>query len=474
VLVFVLGLQAEEAVDKTSTSGGSSAIFDEKFNSSAKDYAGFTVGVGVNVGVHEINVEANREFEAPTRFRVATLGGTVAFGYQQVVCGNCFVGIEVGADIGGTERRACLGGKIKSGSLMAAAYRGDYSEKEGILRQMFDNIATSPNALGDDYHVITLAGSHIINVGVYGRFIQAMRYLGGTGDFSLGNHNNFMTSPAGNGVFNGAYLANPDAVFADFIGERALINIENLANGDSQGGYNVIREFMGSNFPTIADALGHMAEQLIIADDDFRGPSVNPNGIADNHGTIDSGNVHWMVARELSRFFSGDYVIYEYENIGVNPAGRNIEALRQEMEDLYNPDNSYIRPQLSPAEMRALSNFQSKTSFGVCPYAAIKIGYFFKEIQGCVYAKIGITQLQGRIDVINDFMEKKDKFHTITPLVAIGVSKMLTQNCGISLELSHAPKTHKKLRDIEWKGYRVENNIGISKTDLRILFTYTF
>jgi hypothetical protein len=474
LLVFAFELQAKESVNETSEKDDSSVVFSTKFNSSVKDYVGFTVGVGMNIGVHETKVEANREFDTPTRVRATTFGGTVAVGFQKAVCGNCFVGFEVGADIGGTGKRARIGGNIRDNSAMMLAYRDDYSKKEGILRQMFDNIATSPDALGDDYHVVTLAGSHIIDVEVYGRFVQSMRYFGGTGDFSLGNHNNFMISPAGGGVFDGTYTANPNAVFADFIGERALINIRNLANGDLQGGYNAIREFTGENFPAIADALGHMAEQPIIAGDPVRGPSVNPNGNANNDGTVEAGNVHWTVARELSRFLGGDYVIYEYENIGVNPDGRNIADLRREIDDLYNPDNSHIIPQLSQAEMRALSNFQNKTSFGVCPYAAIKIGYFFKEIQGCIHAKIGVTQLHGRIDAINNFIEKKDKIHKIAPLIAVGVNKMLTQNCGISVELSHALKTNKKLKDIEWKGYRLENNVIISKTDLKVLVTYTF
>ncbi|MDR2794410.1 MAG: hypothetical protein LBB12_01375 [Holosporaceae bacterium] len=469
---------ASDATSKTESPGSgtaSTAIFDTKINSSAEDYAGGYVGLGVNVGVHETNAKVNKEFEAPTRFRATTFSGTVAFGFQQPVSGNFMIGFEVGADMGGTGKRARIGGNIRNNSAMMLAYRDDYSTKEGILRQMFDNIATSPDALGDDYPVVTLAGSHIINAGVYGRFVQAMRYFGGTSNFSIGNRNNFMTAPAGGGVFDGTYNANANAVFVDFIGERTAGNIRGLSGSNLQAGYAVMHEFIRSNFPTIADALGHMAERPMMAENPIAGPSVDPNGNVNNDGTVDvNGNVHWAVARELSRFFGGDYVIYEYENIGVNPAGRNIADLRREMEDLYNPDNSHIRPRLSAVEMRALSDFRSKTSFGICPYAAIKFGYFVNEINGLFYAKIGVTQLQGHVDVINDFIEKKDKFHTIAPLVVVGISKMLTQNCGVSIEVSHAPKTNKKLRDIEWKGYKVENNVGISKTDLRILVTYTF
>jgi hypothetical protein len=473
LLVFAFELQAKESVNETSEKDDSPAVFSTKFNSSVKDYAGLTVGVGVNIGIHETKVEANREFDAPTRVRATTFGGTIAVGFQKAICGNCFVGFEVGADIGGTGKRARIGGNIRDNSLMMSSYIEDYSRKESILRQIFDNINEALNT-----HTISSL-LYVIDSHVYEGFIRSMRYIGGVGDFSFGNRNNFMTTTAsGHGVFynpGGGYIANHNAVFADFIGERAISNVGNLTGNGLQSGYNTIREFVGANFPAISDALAHMAEQEIEVgiDGNVTGPSVDQNGNVNNDGTVEAGNIIWNVADELHDFFGGDYLL-RYENVGVNPAGRDIDALRREIEDLYNPDNSHIRFRLSATEIKALNNFKSKTSFGVCPYAAFKIGYFCKEIQGSVYMKVGIMQLQGYVSAINDFLEKKDNFRKFSPLLAVGVSKVVKGKWGISLELSHTPRTNKKGQDISWKGYKIDNNVSISRTDLRILLTYVF
>jgi hypothetical protein len=478
LLVFAFELQAEKSVNKTSDNSASHAIFDEKFNSSAKNYAGFTVGVGVNVGIHETKVEVNKEFEAPTKFLATTFGGVVSFGFQQNVCGNFMIGVEFGADMGGAGKQARIGGKIRDNSLLRSAYIEDYSKKEGILRQMFDNIGD--DAL--DTRLVNNGQQYVLNTNVYGRFVKSMRCLGGTVDFISANNNNFMTADADiNGVWHnpgGGYQGNQNAVFANFVGRVTINNINDLGNGNFQSGYEAVREFTREHFPAISDALGHMAEQpiAIMGNNALLGPSVQANGTVNNDGANAIGGVNndilWEIPHQLSIFFNDGY-IDSYENIGVNHAGRNIADLRREIEDLYNPDNSHIRPKLSQAEMQALSNFQNKTSFGVCPYAAIKIGYFFKEIQGCVYAKIGVTQLCGHVVAINDFIEKKDKFHMITPLIAVGMSKMLDQRCGISVEMSHALKTSKK-QGIEWKGCRIENNVSVSKTSIGILLTYAF
>jgi hypothetical protein len=69
-------------------------------------------------------------------------------------------------------------------------------------------------------------------------------------------------------------------------------------------------------------------------------------------------------------------------------------------------------------------------------------------------------------------MEKKEGFHTIAPLIAIGVTKMLNKKICISVECSHTLKTSKKFKDIEWKSYRMENRLNFSKTDVRVLVTY--
>jgi hypothetical protein len=469
--IFAFGLNAEGVENESTEKDKSPAVLA----SGAKAFDGFTVGAGVNIGAHETNVKINKEFDAPTRVRATTFGGIVALGYQQAVCGNFTIGLEIGADLGGSGKRARIGGNIKNNSLMMAAYRDDYSSKEGILRQMFDNIGDD----AFDTQDVDDGLQYVLREEVYGRFIISMRCLGGTSDFASANSNGFMTSAADNhGIWynpGGGYQANPNAVFANFVGGMTMANLSNLGNGNLQVGYEAMREFTRENFPAIYDALGHMAEQRIVVMDNAVafGPSVNRDGTVNADGTIVAYNILWNVPHQLATFFNDEY-IDGYENIGVNPAGRDIEALRREIEDLYNPDNSNIRYQLSASELREMNNFRNKTSFGVCPYAAIKFGYFINEMKGLVYAKVGIMQLHGNVAAINDFLEKKDKFQKITPLFAVGVSKMLSDECGISVELSHAMKTCKKLKDIEWKGYTVENRVSTSKSSLHIMINYNF
>jgi hypothetical protein len=345
MLIFVCVLRAEQPLNETSATEDSPAIFDTKFNSSAKDYSGGYVGLGVNVGVHETKIDANREFEAPTRFRATTFGGVVSVGFQHNVCGNFMIGVEVGADMGRSGKRARIGGNIRNNSAMMLAYRDDYSTKEGILRQMFDNIGDD----AFDTQDVDNGYQYVLNRDVYSRFVRAMRCLGGTVDFIAANNNNFMTANAdANDIWynpGGGYQANPAAVFSNFVGRAAINNIYDLGNGNFQNGYESLREFAREHFPAIFDALGHMAEREIVIWDNgaVRGPSVQADGIvnADGANAIGGGSndILWEIPRQLSIFFNDEYVV-GYENIGVNPAGRNIEDLRRDIEDLYNPDLS--------------------------------------------------------------------------------------------------------------------------------------
>jgi hypothetical protein len=96
-------------------------------------------------------------------------------------------------------------------------------------------------------------------------------------------------------------------------------------------------------------------------------------------------------------------------------------------------------------------------------------------MNSCLYVKVGFILLKGQVSVISDYrFEKEENFNKMTPFFSIGISKMIDKNWGFSAEVSHALKTHKKMSDIRWHGHKIENDAAISKTDIRILVTYTF
>jgi hypothetical protein len=166
-----------------------------------------------------------------------------------------------------------------------------------------------------------------------------MRYLGGVGDPPSGN---FLTATAtGMGVYYPSsigYEPNEEAVFADFIAplmcadsqivaQVCADNIRNLGNGDLLNGYREMRDFIGARFPLIADALGHMATMHL--------RPFAANVTVSDDSDITAADMAWDVADQLHIFFHAKY--FEYPQIGVDPTGRNLGNLQNEIKSLYNP-----------------------------------------------------------------------------------------------------------------------------------------
>ena len=222
-----------------------------------------------------------------------------------------------------------------------------YLIKENILRQMFDNIGST--ALNVSVLSITGIGGTetIMTMDVYRQFVQAMRHIGGTVTFENANRNNFLTNAAdANGVFvsnAGDDWGNPNATFANFIGDVAQTNIRNLT-GDLASGYAEMSEFARIHFPAIADALGHMAEVPISnihgdPTDIVCGPVVDQNGNIVN-ATVPVGlnGIHWEIGESLAQVFTySDTIVLSYSLLGVPIDDRNVDELNREMEALYNP-----------------------------------------------------------------------------------------------------------------------------------------
>ncbi|MDR1236339.1 MAG: hypothetical protein LBJ96_05015 [Holosporaceae bacterium] len=500
LLVLVFGLQAREPQQSSDNNVDSVPVFDEAkpkipgdtsdaSEGSAKDYAGFTVGVGVNVGVQKTDCDANREFRnAPASVNSTCYGGVVTVGYQHNICGNCFVGIEIGADFGSGSKRFHTGGIPKNESWFVKA---DYLQKTAIIQQMFRGIS---NALWVDpaYRPPSFTAwnlnNNTVNGNVWRQFLCAMRYFGGNTNADIHNLVSVDGTPGVAVAQFMSHIPNPvdrvytvdaapapvpnvNAVLASFVGAHTIDNIMSIAEGDLLNGFRDLRGFIGDNFPNLAHILGH------IGGNDFydmrNAANFNNTSIAGN-----AANIQYDLGFSISEIFDVNRPFEELDNLnelGIANDPAKQAALMEEIRRLYNSNGSDIAYNHAVTAADIRKQLKTKTSFGVCPHASLKVGYFIKEMNSCLYAKVGFILLKGQVSIISDyFLGKEEKFNKTVPFFALGISKIIDGNWGISAEISHALKTHKKMSDIKWHGYKIKNNVGISKTDFRVLVTYAF
>jgi hypothetical protein len=274
-------------------------------------------------------------------------------------------------------------------------------------------------------------------------------------------------------------IPNAHAVFADFIGEDVINNAGSLTNGNVSVGFLNIREFIVQNFPVVASTFNRIGEGnfFLVTPDTGPGGAVIANssitGITPNI-TLDLGN---NIANILGTTIPFNPIhLDDLRELGlVGGTQEQLNAFLGDIRRLYNSNGSEIVYNHGVTESDIRRQLKTKTSFGVCPHASFKVGYFYKEMNACLYAKAGFILLKGQASIISDYIAGEgEKFNKLAPFFAIGISKMIDKNWGISAEVSHALKTHKKMSDIRWRGYKIENKASISKTDLRILVTYTF
>jgi hypothetical protein len=272
-------------------------------------------------------------------------------------------------------------------------------------------------------------------------------------------------------------VSNNNARFVNFIGENAVSSIRATAEGNLSVGFRDMRNFINSNFPNLAYVLGHIGERpfhatfaafTAAAGDDFPDTNVGGNDV----------DIPYYLGFSLSEIFETTRPFAELDDLnelGIANDPARQAALMEEIRKIYNNLNSYHAYNHSINESDIRKQLKTKTSFGICPHASLKVGYFIKEMNSCLYAKVGFILLKGQVSIISDYLlGKEEKFNKTVPFFALGISKIIDGNWGISAEISHALKTHKKMSDIKWRGYKIENNVGISKTDFRVLATYAF
>jgi hypothetical protein len=461
--------------------------------SSAENYSGISFGVGLNIGIQRNSAEANKEFgNRSSSLNSAMYGGTVTVGWQKKVCRNLFVGIEGGVDFGSDPKGIRTGGILRNNSniILEESYRRD------LLARIMRSIAGSVKIV--QLNVNNPIG--IVNANPWQNLIGTFRYLGNAAGSSNAdgfpsdmNVRNFIIADSnGQGVYNTlGYLPAPgggdvsynNAQLADFM-PRVIENLREFGahisgrNGNEAllAGIREIRDFTSARFSAFASILQNIAA----------GNITSPGGAAVLYGG--AGNLSDNAANVIAEFIGGEIRYGRLFNfirnlsevgipLGVLPGATPAEQLQSAINvilSIYNPTTGVfaLPPGVTEADIR--NSVQTKTSFGVCPHVAVKVGYFFNELNACLYTKIGVIQLNGQVTPVNNLYNiREEKFRKITPFVAIGGTKNIDDNWGIAVELAHAFKVKKKLRDIRiFNRYTIENSATVSRTNLRVMLIY--
>lgn len=443
------------------------AVYAETSQSAynAENFGGGYCGVGVSVGAKTTTADINSEFRNRSNsMSSAFYGGSANVGYQHRICGNCFVGIEMGIDLGSASK-AKVGGVLKSDSYYV---QSEYAKRD-ILRQMFHETATSfDTGLGEGVGTY----NNVISADVWSNFVNVLRFVGGA---NVNIQNNFVTDPAdANPLFDSTtYNANANARLQNIIG-NTYARISVYGNGDVFSVFQDLQEFVTNRYPICAAALRNFAQQDLYDHIHALGTVA---GTAAGGGTALPDALVFI----LNDFFSGSLLRTQLQSIGVNPAnmgGATWDNLVAEINAIFNPSAAHDAALAVPAgvDVRTVQhNIQTKTSFGVCPYVAMKLGYYFREIRGCLFAKLGLIHMNGHVIPVNSaYGIQEEKFHKIAPFVAVELMKNINEKWGWAVEISHAFRTKKKMKDVHLFGMKVENSTSISRTNVRLMAMYRF
>ncbi|MDR1236090.1 MAG: hypothetical protein LBJ96_03710 [Holosporaceae bacterium] len=436
---------------------------DKKSESVSEKQGEVFLGAGVNIGVQKTSSSINSEFrDRSSSVNSTAYGGTVAIGYYHNIGKRFFIGIEAGADFGSGSKQMRTGGMLRAES----SYVQSEFVKRDILRQMMHETAnafdTGLEAVGIGEHAAVVAPN------VWRDFLSILHYIGGE-DVNI--RNNFTINPsAPGGLYDGGYNQNLNATLGNIMANsRERITV--LGNGDLFVGFGEIRRFLTERCAVCAAAFRNFAEQ------DLRDLLNNPIPGTSFAGANPLNDVALFV---LSSFFRGTMQqLNKLENVGINPANMNGYAfadLQAAMNSIYTPtaddDSALALPRgVNAATIR--NNLETKASFEVCPHVAFKVGYSFEELGASLYVKLGAMQLKGRVTPVNDIFGMGDeKFNKVTPFAAVGVTRNLDDRWGVSVEVSHAFRTTKRLPDVKIFRYTIENRTSISRTGVKVMAVY--
>lgn len=466
---------------------------------SSKGYEGFKVGLGLTYGLQKMHIEANKEFrDTSSSVMSSCYGGTASLAWQNRIKGNFILGIEGGVDFG-SSKSARVGGILRNNPYVVARTL----ECKTLLTSMLNEMGRS---MANNYLAVE-SPIPLVKEDVWKNLIGTFRYLGGTdktadsdGFPSNSKVRNFITAKSnGLGVWdddrytqladgNDHCYGYDNAQFADFV-PKSIQNIRDFGESIAENGSDsalsamrAIRNYTISYHPEVATILRYIGQNAM----DSNGIKALAYNNDDDPIYDGSGDVPDLATCLLGRFFMADGLeLRSITEPGIPadklpPKGDDIAQMKTAINALltlyHAPDGEPSYESLGKKESSASSWLKTRTSFGVCPYISVKLGYFYKELDACIYTKVGAIQLRGKVTPANDFYDIQDgKFRRFTFFAALGISKDIGDSFGIDVEISHAFKTAKKLRNILiLNTYSIDHKVSLSKTSLKAVVTYSF
>lgn len=463
---------------------------------SIDQYGGAHFEVGFCIGHQKTSADSRDFAESPSTVNAVRYGGSVALGYSGRVSNNFYAGVSVGIDGTFGPSKMWRGGELSETSSIRlnneakAAHDSfrmsrEFYRRRGVLSNLLRTVSEKVKVPEDSY----------LEEKYFKGAIDFCHWLGeGNGERPYSPFPDYLTEEGAKGIF----------------GEIEKIGIE---KGNEEGdpieiGLTDLRDFSAEHFPNVSRALS------TIAHNNYEVFSVDDGSLVDEDGNLEAGGT-----QIISNFFNGhpidDNGIYYYaggrrlENASQlfprntfpeDPACDDDDDITSDQKQLsyalkaindlyYNTDDSdeeLLKYRRAPADDDDASSgsgdedqessekpykFNSKTKFDLCPYVALQLGYYIKELGGILYTKLGAMQLNGRSTIASETANVYDeKFHRWTPYAAIGFNKSISEYWGVSVEVGHAFRTSKKF-DIKYGKDTIKEKIAVSRTMFKVLFT---
>ncbi|MDR3155774.1 MAG: hypothetical protein LBT90_01570 [Holosporaceae bacterium] len=412
----------------------------------------FSVGLGI--GAASTNYLATSNTSVCGSVTGTALDGSVSVGYQYPISKNCRIGVEIGADFG-------TGGKILNFQANTITGRQlNLQFTRGVLAQMLMNI--SNNICGFNVPWNARDNSGIIHSEVWPKFAKTMRYLGGNSAILTSDEIDFIqANPNNDNVFRinnttiGNSIPNENAVFANFV-SNAIPNICTLGNGNIISGMQQLRTFITNNYSHLSYALANLA-------------STNVYGILNTSVTHCLNPINLYAAENIAEIFRGQIPeeVTAQHLFGLpEESSITLGEIAADIARVFNPS-----PSDNIAPTNANPDVQVKTTFGICPHVAFKIGYFMEEIDADIYVKVGAMQLNAKFGIEGENIAGAGifggKLRKVTPFFAIGIAKEITDDFHMNVELSHALKTKAQFDNADSR-----QNIDVSKSSLKVMLVY--
>ncbi|MDR1982408.1 MAG: hypothetical protein LBQ08_01245 [Holosporaceae bacterium] len=454
--------QYKDAKYSKSNAKESDAKFNDQ-NVEVRDFAGGYMGLGINVGLQKTSAE-EKVMRASQGAYSTTFGISTSVGYQAAVGGKFLLGVEAGLDFGSSPSQLKVRNCVSENSI-------ELLKRHYALSQIISSYCRTMSA----FHI---GGSPAISGGPWRNFLVINRYLGGATNSDIPNVGGALgpfdlVNPDGtpgayiSAFVNGAYsllrttIPNVNATFSSFVGQNTVDSITSLlGEGSLDRALRELRNYIISNNTDLAITLRSIGEQAVAVQ-----PASTINAAA--------ANVNHLAPAAMSNLFSGTGIT-SLDEIGIGGASAALlgndetrvdEAVKWALS--YNDVSQWAINRMSAKQIK------TKSVFGMSPYVAFKAGYFFDELNACLYVKAGVMHMRGRlISTNNDLSIEENNFRKAAPFFAIGVNKKLTGNMGINFEVSRSLNVHKELTISTPLGFTMEHKAEINKTNFAAVLTF--